>query len=170
MRNRESLPSTRMSTPSAILAAKPQTPSQLDECGAPISTRCGMSGSSPTMRQPPAFRIVRPSQRVKRLGFTRGAFGGMGRTTSSCVGVIGSPGSRRRSIPVAAAASAAALDVTAFALGVEAALLRGTRGLGGDALLRRVQARFDEVRQPLARVLAVALLGAEALRAEHQHA
>src|SRR3546814_15559642 len=96
---------------------------------------------------------------VKRLGFTRGAFGGMGRTTSSCVGVIGSPGSRLRSIPIAAAASAAALDVTAFALGVEAALLRRPRGLGGDPLLRRVQTRFDEVLQPLALVLAVALLG-----------
>src|SRR3546814_7747585 len=33
-----------------------------------------------------------------------------------------------------------------------------------------MQTRFDEVRQSLARVLAVALLGAEALRAEHQHA
>src|SRR3546814_645003 len=170
IRNSESLPSTRMSTPSAILAAKPQSPSQFDECGAPISTSRGMSGSSPAMRQPPSFRIVRPSQRVKRLGFTRGAFGGSGRTTSSCVGVICSPGSRLRSIPIAAAASAAALDVTAFALGVEAALLRRPRGLGGDPLLRRMQTRFDEVRQSLARVLAVALLGAEALRAEHQHA
>src|SRR5690606_28695758 len=85
-------------------------------------------------------------------------------------GVIGSPGSRLRSIPIAAAASAAALDVTAFALGVEATLLRRAGWPGGDALFRRVQAGFDEVRQPLARVLAVALLGAEALRAEHQHA
>src|SRR3546814_10258313 len=112
-----------------------------------------MSGISPTMRHPPSFRIVRPSQRVNRLGFTRGAFGGMGKTTSSCVGVIGSPGLRLRSIPIAAAASAAALDVTAFALGVEAALLRRPCGLGGDPLLRRMQTRFDEVRQSLARIL-----------------
>jgi hypothetical protein len=33
-----------------------------------------------------------------------------------------------------------------------------------------VQAGFDEVRQAFARVLAVALLGAETLRVEHQHA
>src|SRR5690606_2428290 len=138
--------------------------------GAPISTSRGMSGSSPTMRQPPAFRIVRPSQRVKRLGFTRGAFGGSGRTTSSCVGVICSPGSRLRSIPIAAAASATALDVTAFALGVEPALLRRPRRLRGHPLLRRAQAGLDEVRQPLARVLAIALLGAEPLGADHQYA
>src|SRR5690606_13692531 len=130
----------------------------------------GMSGRVPTMRQPPSFRIVRPSQRASRLGFTRGAFGGSGRTTSSCVGVIDSPGLRLRSFPIAAAAAAAALDVTAFALGVEAALLRRARGPRCDAWLRCVQAGLDEVRQPFARVLAVALLGAEALGVEHEHA
>src|SRR3546814_5215806 len=91
-------------------------------------------------------------------------------TTSSCGGVVGAPGLRLRSIPIAAAAFAAALDVTAFALGVEAELIGRARGAGRDALLWRVQARFDEVRQPLARVLAIALLGADALRAEPQPA
>ena len=43
-----------MSSPSAIFAAKPHMPSQLDECGAPISTSLGMSGNAPTMRQPPS--------------------------------------------------------------------------------------------------------------------
>ena len=52
-----------MSRPSASLAANPQTPSQLDECGAPISTSFGMSGNAPTMRQPPRRSTARPSSR-----------------------------------------------------------------------------------------------------------
>ena len=72
-----------MSRPSASLAAKPQMPSQLDECGAAISTSLGMSGNAPTMRQPPSRRIVRPTQRVNAFGRTRGAFAGRGNTMSS---------------------------------------------------------------------------------------
>ena len=56
----------------------PQMPSQLDECGAAISTSLGMSGNAPTTRQPPRRRIVRPSQREKRrAGGTCGMFGGI---------------------------------------------------------------------------------------------
>ena len=72
-----------MSSPSASFAAKPQTPSQLDECGAPTSTSFGMSGNAPTMRQPPTRRMLRPSQRAKRLSGTRGALGGSGNTRSA---------------------------------------------------------------------------------------
>ena len=78
----------RMSSPSAIFAAKPQTPSQLLECGAPISTAFGRSGKAPTIRQPPSVRIVRPIQRVKRFGVTRGAAGGR-ISTGPSIGAVG---------------------------------------------------------------------------------
>ena len=82
--NSSCLPRILMSSPSASLAAKPQTPSQLDECGAPTSTSLGMSGKAPTMRHPPTRRMLRPNQRAKRLGGTRGAFGGSGNTGRGC--------------------------------------------------------------------------------------
>src|SRR5690606_12679848 len=72
------------------------------------------------------------------------------------------------SVPVAHGAPA--LARTAFALGIHAPGLGGTAGPGGHALLRRRAAGLDERRQPLARVLAVAVLGAEALGVEYQHA
>jgi hypothetical protein len=158
-----------MSRPSASLAAKPQTPSQLDECGAPISTTRGRSGNSPTMRQPPSRSSVRPNQRAKRIvGRTRGALGGSGRTAGLVVGVCAIASLRRPSSPSRAAC--APLDRTAPALGVQPALLRRARRLGRDPRLGRVQAGGDEGRQAIARVLAIAILGAEALRAEHEHA
>src|SRR5207342_3515611 len=153
----------RMSRPSASLAAKPQTPSQLDECGAPISTSLGTSGNSPTMRQPPRRSSVRPNHGPNRWRRTRGAFGGSGSTRSPAVSGMQSP-----SIPVARVA--APLDRTAFALGTEPALLRAAGRLGRDPRPGRMQAGFDEARQPLARILPVAILGAEALRADHEHA
>src|SRR5690606_7748957 len=68
------------------------------------------------------------------------------------------------------AAGAAALDRTALALGLQPPRLGRARGPGGDARLRRTQAGVDERVQAFARVLAVALLGAEALGLDHQHA
>src|SRR5690606_10122589 len=152
------------------LAANPQIPSQFDECGAPISTSRGMSGNAPSMRQPPSRSTVRPTQRANRLCPARGAFGGSGSTTSSrAMSSVGWPmWSVVPSVPVAAAASL--LDRTAPALGVQPALLRGPGRLRRDPLLRRMQPGLDEGCQALAGVLAVALLGAETLRREHQHA
>jgi hypothetical protein len=62
------------------------------------------------------------------------------------------------------------LDLRAATLGLEPALLGGAGGTGGEARLGHGQAGADELGQPLARVVAVALLGAEALRVDHQHA
>src|SRR5207342_3719796 len=73
-----------------------------------------------------------------------------------------------RSVPVPG--RAIALDRTASALFVQSALLGRARRARGNAWLRGAQAALDEGAQPFARVLAVALLGAEALRAQHQHA
>src|SRR5690606_34304345 len=49
-------------------------------------------------------------------------------------------------------------------------LLGRAPGAGGNTWLRRLHPPGDEVAQTLARVLAVALLGAEALGGDHQHA
>src|SRR5690606_11572982 len=75
---------------------------------------------------------------------------------------------RTFSLPVAARAPA--LDLAALALALQAPLLRGAGGAGRDAPLWHRQAGGNERRQALARILAVALLGAEALRVDHQHA
>src|SRR5690606_5763315 len=75
---------------------------------------------------------------------------------------------RTCSFPVAA--RTAALDLATLALALDPALLRGAGGAGRDAPLRHRQAGGNEGRQALARILAVALLGAEALRIDHQHA
>src|SRR5690606_13417974 len=153
----------------ASLAANPQMPSQLDECGAAITTIFGWSGNSPTTRHPPSRSTDRPIQRARGLGATRGALAGSGGTTSLLV-LIDLPrrGPAPASVPVAPAACL--LDRTTLALVDQAPLARGARGAGGDARLGRAQAGVDERLQALACVLAVALLGAEALRLDHQHA
>src|SRR5690606_2290370 len=68
------------------------------------------------------------------------------------------------------AGRALALDLGALALAGQAALLGGAGGPGGDARLRRAQHVAHHLAQALARVLAVALLGAEALGVDDQHA
>src|SRR5690606_20318107 len=75
-----------------------------------------------------------------------------------------------RSVSVPVAPGAPLLDRTAFALAGQAALPRAAGGLGRDAFFWRVQAGLDEVGEAFARILAVAVLGAEALRRQHQHA
>src|SRR5690606_7167488 len=117
---------------------------------------------------PPSRRTVRPSQRVKRLGGTRGALAGSGGTTSLLLPMrLLRRGRRAASVPLAPAARL--LDRTTLPLLAEPPFLRRARGPGGDARLRRAQARFHEGLQALARVLPVALLGAEALGLDHQH-
>src|SRR5690606_15465743 len=168
-RNSCALPSTRISRPSASLAAKPQMPSQLDECGAAISTSFGRSGNCPTTRQPPSRSTLRPIQRARRLALTRGAAGGSGGTIAAVpLMPLRAPCGAAPSIPVPA--STRALDRTALALVAEAALLRCACGPCRHPRHRCTQSALDEGRQPLARILAVAVLGAEALRLQHQHA
>ena len=79
-----SLPRIDSFTPIASFTAAPHTPSQLDECGAAISTNFGRSGNVPTMRQPPSRNTARPSPSTNRLRGIRGALGGNATTTSSC--------------------------------------------------------------------------------------
>ena len=66
-----------MSTPSATLITSPHTPSQYDECGAPMRISFGTFGSSPSSRQPLRRRITRASHGQNRL-LRRGASGGVG--------------------------------------------------------------------------------------------
>src|SRR5690606_15371238 len=72
------------------------------------------------------------------------------------------------SVPVAD--RALALEGTALLLGFQPPLARGTRRPGRHALARRLPAGFDEGGEPLACVLAITLLGAEALGVDDQHA
>ena len=74
--NSDALPSTFTFMPSAIFAAMPHSPSQLDECGAMMKTSLGMSGRVPVTFQPPMRRVQRASQRRKALGLTCGICGG----------------------------------------------------------------------------------------------
>src|SRR5882724_6856374 len=65
---------------------------------------------------------------------------------------------------------AQALDRGAALFGVEPALARAGGRFGRPARTRRHRGAANQVEQAFARVLAIALLGAMALRADHQHA
>ena len=57
-----------------LLNQMPHTASQAEECGATMMTKRGRSGNSPSTRQPPSRRIVRPKARLSALPW-RGAPG-----------------------------------------------------------------------------------------------
>src|SRR4029079_11368650 len=63
-----------------------------------------------------------------------------------------------------------ALDGGATLLGVQPALARARGRLGGAPRNRRYRCALDQFDQTVARILAVALLGAMALCADDQHA
>src|SRR5205823_219048 len=66
--------------------------------------------------------------------------------------------------------SAQAFDRAAALFGLEPALARAGTRFGRPARTRRRRSAANQVEQAFARVLAIALLGAMALRADHQHA
>src|SRR5712691_390979 len=88
-----------------------------------------------------------------------------------CWGAFGGPFAVRISILLEPRLDLAqALDRGAAFLAFEAALARAPGRLGRPARDRRHRGALDQLDQPVERVLAVALLGAVALRGDHQHA
>ena len=108
------------------------------------------------MRQPPSRSTVRPIQRVNALPPLRGASRRQRRNDR--------PHSRSqpRKPRVTFTCERSCLPVRRRSFDHASA--------GWHALLRHERGRLDQRRQALARVLAVAILGAEALRGNHHHA